>query len=123
VQRLSGHVHSAADSHRQALALAEEIQSRWDAGHAHWGLGRCASACGNLAVARQHLSRAQQIFGELGTPEADEVETELAHRHDRASVPLLTTTPIGAQINQICVPRSATLGGINLRQIRRAGAH
>jgi tetratricopeptide (TPR) repeat protein len=87
VQRLSGHVHAAADSHRQALALAEEIQSRWDAGHAHWGLGRCASACGNLAVARQRLCRAQQIFGELGTPEADEVEAELRDLSRRADAP------------------------------------
>jgi hypothetical protein len=59
------------------LALAREIGSSWNEGHALAGLGRCARAAGRTADAEPDLRQAWEIFQRSGAAEAAGVAAEL----------------------------------------------
>ena len=58
----------AEDHYREAMALAAELGMRPLVGHCHLGLGRLYQRTGDRAQAREHLTSAAAIYGQLDMP-------------------------------------------------------
>ena len=58
-------VDSAEAHYRQALALAEELGLRPLMAHCHLGLGALYRRAGTRPQAREHLTTARTMFGEM----------------------------------------------------------
>ena len=69
----------AITHHTDALAIATATRAAFQQARAHAGLGRAHRALGDLPAAHTHLGLALTIHRNLGTPEADRAETELAN--------------------------------------------
>jgi len=61
-------VDTAAAHYRQALALAEELGLRPLVAHCHLGLGKLNRRTGKREQAREHLTTATTMYGEIGMP-------------------------------------------------------
>jgi Tetratricopeptide repeat len=61
-------VDTAAAHYRQALALAEELGLRPLVAHCHLGLGKLNRRTGKREQAREHLTTATTMYGEIGVP-------------------------------------------------------
>jgi DNA-binding SARP family transcriptional activator/tetratricopeptide (TPR) repeat protein len=62
--------------YQQALDLARQMTSPWAEAHALAGLGRCAHADGNTQHAISQLTRAYEIFHQIGAAETGRVAAE-----------------------------------------------
>ena len=65
-----------------ALGLAAQVDDMYQQARAHHILGQAWRADGDLAGARRHWQQALALFTELGTPEAEQVRTQLAAADD-----------------------------------------
>lgn len=71
--------HAAAiEQHAAALDLASQVGDQHGQAQAHCGLAKAYQASGSPERARPHWQQALAQFSKLGTPEADEIRTELA---------------------------------------------
>lgn len=77
LHRHRGDLDQSEACHRQALALALEINSSMDEANALAGLGRCTLAAGRTADAITNLRQAREIFHRIGAAEAMNVAAEL----------------------------------------------
>ncbi|MBB6570192.1 tetratricopeptide repeat protein [Kribbella sandramycini] len=78
VASAAGAPASALDLHRTALAVAEETGDPYERARSHQGCARALLLLGNAAAAQSELRLALVLFGELRTPEARIVATDLA---------------------------------------------
>lgn len=73
-----GRQQEAIERHTEALASAAQLAGRYELARAHDGLARAHIALADVTTARRHWRRAQAIYTELGTPEADDIPAGLA---------------------------------------------
>ncbi len=74
----TGRAGRAITWYRAALGLAGSLGEQYEQARAHHGLARGHLAAGNGRLARHHGQHALDVFGRLGTPEADEVRALLS---------------------------------------------
>jgi DNA-binding SARP family transcriptional activator len=74
----AGRPAEALTQHASALAIVAHTGGRDQEARAHAGLGRAHQALRDVGVARQHFTRALDIYTDLGTPDADQVRAYLA---------------------------------------------
>ena len=74
----SGHPAEACPQHAAALDLARQIGDRYERARAHHGLAQAYQGCGHAEQARVHWQQALDQFTSLGTPEAEQIRTQLA---------------------------------------------
>jgi tetratricopeptide (TPR) repeat protein len=68
----------ARSRYATALDLASQIDDKYERARAHEGLARSHHASADLDQARQHWQQALTLYSDLGTPQADQVRTQLA---------------------------------------------
>jgi tetratricopeptide (TPR) repeat protein/transcriptional regulator with XRE-family HTH domain len=73
LHRADGDLRPAAHCHQEALELARMTESAWEEARALAGLGHCALATGDVAIAQTFLKQAWEIFERIGAPEAAEL--------------------------------------------------
>jgi DNA-binding SARP family transcriptional activator len=74
----AGRPAEALTHHASALAIVAHTGGRDQEARAHTGLGRAQHALRDVGVAREHFTRALDIYTDLGTPDADQVRAYLA---------------------------------------------
>ena len=67
----------ARTHYAMALELASQIDEKYEQARAHEGLARSHHASADLGQARQHWRQALTLYTGLGTPQADQVRTQL----------------------------------------------
>lgn len=77
ILRDRGATTEALDTHREALALAEQLGNRDLKARAHDGIARAHATLGDIDAARPHWWEALAIYRHLGIPEANEVRARL----------------------------------------------
>jgi tetratricopeptide (TPR) repeat protein len=80
---LAGRLTDAGKALNTALATALEVDARHEAANVHVVLARLSAAMGELDQERAHLDEALAIFVELGAPQAEEINSQLAGRSPR----------------------------------------
>jgi DNA-binding SARP family transcriptional activator/tetratricopeptide (TPR) repeat protein len=73
----AGRPGDAGTHYAKALDLASQIDDKYEQARAHEGLARSHQASANLGQARQHWQQALTLYTGLGTPQADQVRTQL----------------------------------------------
>jgi tetratricopeptide (TPR) repeat protein/transcriptional regulator with XRE-family HTH domain len=74
----TGQPDRARAEHNAALDLAARTGDKYQQARAHHGIGQACRAGGDVGGACRHWQQALALFTELGTPEADQVRTQLA---------------------------------------------
>ncbi len=69
---------NARAAHTRALDLATQTGDKYEQARAHTGLGRSRQAASDPAQALDHWHEALALYDDLGTPEADQIRTQLA---------------------------------------------
>jgi tetratricopeptide (TPR) repeat protein len=78
LQLATGRPGDARARHTAALRLADGIGDKYQQARAHNGLGRLHQATGDPVRAREHWQQALAHYTELGAPEAQHLEAQLA---------------------------------------------
>jgi DNA-binding SARP family transcriptional activator/Flp pilus assembly protein TadD len=78
----AGRVADAHARHTEALALARKLGDSREQARAYNGLGRAEHALGDLGEARRQWRQALALYTRIGTPEADQIRSQLAKMTD-----------------------------------------
>ncbi|HEU5160754.1 MAG TPA: tetratricopeptide repeat protein [Streptosporangiaceae bacterium] len=84
---LASRLDDAERTLHSALETALEIDARHEAANVHVVLAQLSAAIDEPAKERSHLERALTIYAELGAPQAEEINNQLARRPPRPSSP------------------------------------
>ena len=74
----TGHPEEARARYTEALGLAARSGEKYEQAHAHHGLASSYQHSGDTRRARRHGREALTLYTELGAPEAEQVQAELA---------------------------------------------
>jgi tetratricopeptide (TPR) repeat protein len=80
----AGRLNDAGETLRTALATALEIDARHEAANIHAVLARLCTITGEPDQELAHLNEALAIYVELGAPQAEEINSQLAERSLRS---------------------------------------
>jgi tetratricopeptide (TPR) repeat protein len=88
-RQLLGRMSDALDSYREGLALAEQLGDRYQEALCHRAIGDVLEQQGDLEAATVHWCAAQNLYRDLGLPDADDLVAKLTsarcHPTDAAS--------------------------------------
>ena len=76
----AGQPRRAHAQHAAACGIASEIGDKYQQARAHDGLARAHHALARHVQARHHWTKALALYTHLGTPQADQIRTQLADR-------------------------------------------
>jgi hypothetical protein len=79
----AGQPGRARTHHAAACEIATDIGDTYQQARAHDGLARAHHALASPGQARDHWAKALALYTRLGTPEADQVRTQLAEAYGR----------------------------------------
>ena len=74
----AGRPQEARAGHAAALTLASQTGDAYEQARAHAGLGAALSACGDVTIGKRHLTRALDVYAEIGAPEPEGIRARLA---------------------------------------------
>jgi tetratricopeptide (TPR) repeat protein len=76
-ERLAGRHAQAIRYGHEAVSIAESLGARYDLARAHDGLARCHLDQHDLPTARRHWQHALALHRDMGTPDTDQIATQL----------------------------------------------